>query len=159
MSLNKYKCQIQQTWLKQPQSKKTKQNPAKLKDGSCRRRHTPMFCRSGFMFSSSNPSFTPPTPPYIHSVFMSAGNKARGSVHAGGGVAANSWQLFKYLLSPLTPFLYIPTLVSVGAATGGGLREGEARVGVRGCSRGVNQPPTLDFLIHFALHTHQADRI
>lgn len=66
----------------------------------------------------------PPTPPYIHSVFMSAANKARGSVHAGGGVAANSWQLFKYLLSPLPPFLYIPTLVSVGAATGGGSRVG-----------------------------------
>lgn len=36
---------------------------------------------------------------YIHSVFMPVGNKALGSIHAGGGVTGNSWQLFKYLLS------------------------------------------------------------
>lgn len=58
-------------------------------------------------------------PPYIHSVFMSAHNKERGSIHAGGGVAANSWQLFKYLLFLSPPFLYISTLVSVGAAANG----------------------------------------
>lgn len=50
---------------------------------------------------------------YIHSVFMPADNKERGSVHAGGGVAANSWQLFRYLLSLSPPFLYISTLVSL----------------------------------------------
>lgn len=44
---------------------------------------------------------------------MPADNKERGSIHAGGGVAANSWQLFKYLLSLSPPFLYISTLVSV----------------------------------------------
>lgn len=36
---------------------------------------------------------------YIHSVFMPADNKERASIHAGGGVTGNSWQLFKYLLS------------------------------------------------------------
>lgn len=59
---------------------------------------------------------------------MPADNKERGSIHAGGGVAANSWQLFKYLLSLSPPFLYISTLVSVETER-----------------RGVNQPPTLDF--------------
>lgn len=50
---------------------------------------------------------------YIHSVFMPSDNKERGSVHAGGGVAANSWQLFRYLPSLSPPFLYISTLVSL----------------------------------------------
>lgn len=59
-------------------------------------------------------------PFYIHSVFMPADNKERGSIHAGGGVAANSWQLFKYLLSLSPPFLYISTLVSVETERRGG---------------------------------------
>lgn len=39
------------------------------------------------------------SPLYIHSVFMPVDNKEHGSIHAGGGVTGNSWQLFKYLLS------------------------------------------------------------
>lgn len=41
----------------------------------------------------------PPPHLYIHSVFMPVDNKEHGSIHAGGGVTGNSWQLFKYLLS------------------------------------------------------------
>ena len=71
------------------------------------------------------------SPLYIHSVFMSADDKERGSIHAGGGVAANSWQLFKYLLSLSPPFLYISTLVSV---------ETERRMGVGGL---ISLPPSI----------------
>lgn len=71
---------------------------------------------------------------YIHSVFMPADNKGHGSIHAGGGVTGNSWQLFKYLLFCLLLF-FASRLWSRLEKKKGRERREEG-------GKGVNQPPT-----------------
>lgn len=71
---------------------------------------------------------------------MPGDNKERGSIHAGGGVTGNSWQLFKDLLSVSSFSLHLDFGLGWKAVE----EDDVVVVAVAGGSGGVNQPPHLN---------------
>lgn len=101
----------------------------------------------------------PPPHLYIHSVFMPVDNKEHGSIHAGGGVTGNSWQLFKYLLSVSRSLFSLSLSLLFASRLWSPVEEAEGGEGRGWGGSGVWLGLVPQSLIHFPLRTHQGDRI